>query len=112
VVLRFRVIAWIALALLIATGLLELRTHGYAAMFSGRIGRVLAAKLALVATALVLSALHDFVVGPRAHAAMRRDPGTAETERLRRTAGRIGRITFLLALGIVALGVMLFRAPF
>ena len=110
-VLRFRPVAWLALGVLLATGLLQVATYGFAAMFSGRIGAVLAMKLALVAAALGLSVLHDFALGPRALEAMRRRPGSPEAERLRRAAGWIGRITFVLALAIVALAVMLFRRP-
>jgi copper resistance protein D len=109
VVLRFRAVAWTALGLLVATGLLQVFRYGFAAMFSGRIGRILTIKLVLVALALGLSAIHDFALGPRALAAMRDAPQADETERLRRAAGWIGRVTFLVSLAIVALAVMLFR---
>jgi copper resistance protein D len=111
-VLRFRTVAWIALALVVATGILQIASHGFGAMFSGRIGAVLAVKLVLVALVLVLSALHDFAIGPRALAAMRDDPGGAEAARLRARAGMLGRIAFLLGVVIVGLGTALFRFPF
>ena len=109
VVLRFRALAWAALGILVVTGLVQVSTYGFAAMFSGRVGRILTIKLVLVALAIGLSAIHDFAIGPRALAAMRYAPRADETERLRRAAGWIGRITFLVSLAIVALAVMLFR---
>ena len=112
VVLRFRAVAWIALALLVGTGLLQIASHGVVAIFSGRIGVVLGVKIALVALVLALSAFHDFAIGPRALAAMREDPDGAEAARLRARAGRLGRVAFLLGIVIAGLGVGLFRLPF
>ena len=57
---RFRTIAWIALGLLLLTGLLNLWFQPVL-LRSGRFH----GKLGLVGLALILSAFHDFVLGPR-----------------------------------------------
>jgi len=58
---------------------------------------------------LVVSAVHDFSVGPRASVAIQRDPGSPEAERLRRQASLMGRGNVLLALALVAVAVTLVR---
>ena len=113
---RFRLISWICLGLLILSGTFNLayRGFGWADVWSGRLwqgpfGRTLGIKLLLVAVILVFSALHDFVIGPRARTMWQTNPGDPETLRLRRQAGWIGRINLLLALIVVALAVALVR---
>jgi len=92
---RFRAVGWIALALLLVSGLgnlwlrpslLELpRFH---------------AKLGLVVLALALSAIHDFVIGPRAGR-----PGA--DPRLRTRASWLARVNLVVVLAIVLLGLAL-----
>ena len=92
---RFRTIGWIALALLLATGALNLVSRPYlleAPRFQ--------LKLGLVVVALVMSAIHDFVLGPRAGA-----PGARPT--LRVWASWIARVNVLIVLAVVALGLAL-----
>ncbi len=114
--LRFRWVGWGCLAALLLTGTLNLVYRGFGwAGFSGgqfwqgSFGRTLAIKLALVAAILLLSTLHDFVIGPRASVLLRTNPASAEAARFRRRASWMGRVTLLLALAVVALGVMLIR---
>jgi putative copper export protein len=105
---RFRTVGWVALVTLVATGLYNLLHRGYSLgdifsgeVFAGQWGHILAHKLAVVAVILVLSAVHDFYVGPRA---------TREgTESLRAAASALGRVTFACALAVVALAVALVR---
>jgi hypothetical protein len=66
-------------------------------------------KLLFIAAVLILSALHDFVIGPRATVLGRANPTSLETIRLRRQSAWLGRFNLLLALFIVALGVVLVR---
>lgn len=112
---RFRNVGWACLALLVLTGLVNLTRWGFferigsAELWASPWGRVLALKLALVVTALVLSAVHDFVVGPRATRTLRESPGSVRAGRLRRAAGWMGRSNLLIAVLIVALGIMLVR---
>jgi copper resistance protein D len=114
--IRFRIVGWACLALLVATGLVNLavRGYGWADLTSGRLwqgpfGHVLAVKLAVVVLILALSALHDFWLGPRATRVWRADPSSPAALRLRRQASLFGRVTLLLALLVVALGVLLVR---
>ena len=92
---RFRTVGWIALLVMIATGLLNLWFRPY----------LLAAprfhvKIALVIVALGLAALHDFVLGPRAGQA-----GADPAARVR--ASWVARTNVLIALAIVLLGLAL-----
>jgi uncharacterized membrane protein len=92
---RFRTVGWIALALLVATGL------GNLALRPELLGAPrFHVKLGLVVVALALSALHDFVLGPRAGR-----PGAPPAARLR--ASWLARVNVLVALAIVALGLAL-----
>lgn len=113
---RFRWIGWICLILLVLTGAFNLAYRGYGwsdfwdgALWQGPFGRTLAVKLFLVAVVFALSAVHDFVIGPRTTALMERDPTAEHTRRMRRATGWFGRANLLLALIIVMLGVMLVR---
>jgi uncharacterized membrane protein len=92
---RFRAVAWVALGLLVLTGLLNLWLQPFL-IGSPRF----LVKLGLVGLALVLSAFHDFVLGPRAGR-----PGADPSTRVR--ASWIARLNVLVALAIVLLGLSL-----
>ncbi|MDR5694028.1 MAG: DUF4149 domain-containing protein [Armatimonadota bacterium] len=113
---RFRLVGWHALGLLLLSGVFNLAYRGFrwSDLWTGRLwgssfGQVLGVKLVLVALILLVSALHDFVIGPRATVLWQANPGSHEAVRLRRQAGWLGRINLLLALVVAALGVMLVR---
>lgn len=93
---RFRAVGWIALAFLVATGLFMLVRNPW-------LLRVVAfqLKIVLVILALGLSALHDFVLGPR----VGRLPPEARAPR--RRVSWIARINVLIVLTIVLLGLSL-----
>jgi putative copper export protein len=114
--LRFRTVGWASLLVLIVTGTINAAFHAPspgaladAAWWTAPWGRQLAHKLALVAVILVLSAVHDFGVGPRATRLMASEPGSPRTLRWRRAASWMGRINLLLAVGVIALAVGLVR---
>ena len=92
---RFRTVGWVALGLLVATGLLNLWDRPYLLQ-----GPRFHGKLGLVVLALVLSVLHDFVLGPRAGL-----PGADPSVRVR--ASWIARLNVLVALAVVLLGLAL-----
>jgi putative copper resistance protein D len=94
---RFRTIGWLALGGLVGTGLLNLWMHPVL-LSSPRFHW----KLGLVVLALILSAFHDFVLGPRAGA-----PGADPSARVR--ASWVARINVLVVRVVVALGLSLFR---
>ncbi len=114
--LRFRFVGWTALALLLLSGTLNLAFRGYTRddlwtgrLWQGPFGRTLAVKLILVALILAVTALHDFVIGPRASARLMEDPDSPEARHLRRRASWIGRLNLLLSLLVLALAVALVR---
>lgn len=116
VAIRFRSVGWVSLVLLLATGVFNLAMVGVGwsdvvgvEMWDSRFGRILAAKLTLVFLILWLSVAHDFFVGPRCVAGLRVNSASPRTQRLRRMASWLGRLNLLLALGVLALAVMLTR---
>jgi len=113
---RFRIVGWSALAVLIVTGTVNLAVRGYGfdslrsgALFGGFFGHVLAMKLVVVAATLVLALAHDLWLGPRASAILESAPGTPAAERARRQASWLGRLSFVLGIALVVLGVLLVR---
>jgi putative copper export protein len=92
---RFRAVGWVALLLLVATGLANLWMRPYLLTLSR-----FQWKLGLVVLALGLSVLHDFVLGPQAGA-----PGADPA--LRVWASWIARINVLVVLIVVVLGLAL-----
>lgn len=92
---RFRAVGWVALGLLLLTGLGSLWLRPYLLALPR-----FHVKLGLVVVALALSAVHDFVVGPRAGR-----PGA--DPRLRTQASWLGRVNLVVVLVIVLLGLAL-----
>jgi len=117
---RFRTVAWACFAVLLVTGALNLLARGVRpgdlvspAWHASPFGRAVMLKLTLFAATLVVSALHDFRLGPRAADALDRDPTSAEATRLRRLASLLGYIDAVLALALVATAVIIVRGwPF
>ena len=114
--LRFRAIGWWAISALVVTGLVNLYYRGWL-RWSGVLGAVdfwrtapghaLCVKLVAVVAMLVVSAVHDFVLGPRAG---RMTAGSARAVQLRRRAALLARINALLGVVVVAAAVRLARA--
>jgi copper resistance protein D len=92
---RFRTVGWIALAVLLASGLGNLWLRPYL-LWVPRFQW----KLGLVLVALVLSAVHDFVLGPRAGR-----PGASPALRVR--ASWLARANVLIVVIVVFLGLAL-----
>lgn len=114
--MRFRWVGWGCFGVLLVSGavILAYRGVGWADAWSGRIflgpfGNSLAIKLLLVTLILLISALHDFLIGPRATALWQANPTSLEASRLRRQASWLGRLNLLLGLIVVAFGVILVR---
>ncbi len=113
---RFRNVGWACFAVLLATGSFNLwmrgtrlpdlfRTEWLASSF----GRTVLVKIGLFSLILLVSAFHDFAVGPRASAAIERDPRSPEARSLRLRASLLGRANAVLALVAIFVGVMLVR---
>lgn len=92
---RFRAVGWAALAVLLATGLANLWLRPYLLTLSR-----FQWKLGLVVMALLLSVVHDFVLGPRAGA-----PGAHPRARV--WASWLARLNVVIVLVVVALGLAL-----
>lgn len=113
---RFRDVGWICFAVLLVTGIFQLWRRGvrwgdFASpeWLGSPFGLAVVLKLAVFAVVLGVSAVHDFVLGPRATVAVERDPRSPESERLRRRASLLGRANVLFALALVLLGVVIVR---
>lgn len=111
---RFRLVGWWAVAVLLVTGTLNLYFKGYlhwavlgtGAFWGSHFGGALAIKLAAVTVMLVVQAIHDFVDGPAAGKAA---PGTEAALALRRRAALLARVNVLVALVLVFAAVRLAR---
>lgn len=111
---RFRLIGWIAIAVLVLTGfgnlhfrgLLRIEVLGDPAFWTHSYGRTLAWKVALVTFMVGLAVLHDFVLGPRAS---RLAPESTEALRARRRAAWLARVNTLLGILLIAVSVRLAR---
>jgi len=110
----FRSAGWIAIGALLLTGttnlwfrgLLRADVLGDADFWLSPYGRSLFWKLVGVAAMLVVSALHDFVFGPRA---ARHAPGSPDALRARRRAALLARVNTALGVIVVIVAVRLAR---
>lgn len=115
---RFRLISWICIALLVATGLYILPTRygiGFADFFSlgGHFVANLQIKVGLVAIVIWLSVIHDFIIGPLTSRLLDEMRAGAEPPGylplLRRCVIWIARINVLLMILIVIVAVTMTR---
>lgn len=112
--LRFRLVGWGAVALLLVSGTWLLQLRGWLAwrvlgdgeFWATGVGRALAWKLALVTAMLVLSAAHDLLLSPARARALEQRPDGA---RVRRRLVLLARVGALAALGVVVAAVRLVR---
>ncbi len=117
---RFRNVGWICFGILAVTGTFNLWVRGVRLenftqpeWLASPFGKAVSLKLAAFVLVLIVSAVHDFAVGPRATVAIERAPHSAEAQRFRRQASLLGRLNALLAIVLVVLAVMIVRGwPF
>lgn len=110
----FRNAGWIAIGILVATGtlnlhfrgLLRLDVLGSGAFWRTPYGTSLAWKLVAVALMITISAVHDFVDGPRAS---RAPAGSPVAVRLRRRAAWLARLNVGIGVVLVLAAVRLAR---
>ena len=110
----FRRAGWLAIAVLLLTGLGNLHARGLAdwavlsegAFWSRGYGRTLFWKLLAVVVMVGTSALHDFWLGP---AAGRLPPGSPEATRMRIRAAWLARINAVVGILLVFVAVRLAR---
>ncbi|HKK08587.1 MAG TPA: DUF4149 domain-containing protein [Gemmatimonadota bacterium] len=111
----FRRAGWGAILVLVATGVGNLAFRGLLArsvlgsgrFWAGPFGRTLAWKLVAVTGMVVVSAVHDFVLGPAASRAARE--GDPRARALRARAAWLARINAGLGVVVVVLAVRLAR---
>jgi uncharacterized membrane protein len=112
---RFRTTGWWAIAVLLVTGVSNLYFRGWLAwdgvlgsraFWATAAGHALAWKLAMVTVMLGVSAVHDFILGPRSGHAR---PGSPEALALRSRAAWAARINALAGVVLVIAAVRLAR---
>ena len=114
---RFGWLGFGALALLVITGIENIRRYAPDDMFDLRYGYILTAKLATVAAMALITAVHSFYIGPaqmrlQAEALSRPDsPRQGELMSLRRRSMLLSSVTLLLSLGVL-FGASLLRTAF
>ncbi|HJN42556.1 MAG: CopD family protein [Vicinamibacterales bacterium] len=114
---RFQWVVWICFGLLIATGIVNLLVYGGMSLdflatrgfWSSSYGTVLAWKLVMVGVILVLSAGHDFALGPLLAKASGEDATSNRAARLRLALRWGGRLNLFLGVIVIGLGVALTR---
>jgi putative copper export protein len=112
--LRFRGPGWVAIAILLMTGIVNLHFRGLLepALHGGRdfwltpIGQRLAWKLGLVLVMVTIGAVHDFWLGPLSGEL---DPGSKEHLRVRTLVARLGRLNAVLGILVVYFATRLIR---
>ncbi|MBI4297454.1 MAG: CopD family protein [Chloroflexi bacterium] len=116
---RFRIVAWVAILTLGVTGLWLLLQRGVSlsAIFTGAgwFIQVLRLKTGLFLAIVVLSALHDFILGPQLARRLEELGRSASSDphvlRKRKMVSWLARVNLALTLGAVALAVLLLRRP-
>lgn len=112
---RARNVGWWAIAVLLVTGFANLHFRGWLhwdgvlasrAFWETGSGHALALKLVAVSTMLIVSATHDFILGPRAGRAA---PGSPAALGFRRRAALLARANALIGVVVVIAAVRLAR---
>jgi putative copper resistance protein D len=111
--LASRNVGWAAIGVLILTGVANLHFRGLlrwavlgnASFWSTRYGTTLAFKLSAVLIMIVVSAVHDFILGPRAYSAA----GTPAAGRWRRWSSWLARVNAVVGVLLVYFAVRLAR---
>ncbi len=113
--IRFRTVGWWAIGVLVITGVINLHYRHWlrwdgvlknVAFWRTATGHALAAKLGAVAAMIVVSFVHDFIVGPRAGTV---PPGSAKGLALRKRAALLARVNAVLGVIVVIAAVRLAR---
>lgn len=113
--IRFRSVGWIAIAILVLTGIVNLHYRGWLhwdavlasrAFWSTAVGTALAIKLLSVTVMIVVSAVHDFLLGP---IASKLQAGTPRAVAFRKRAAWLARVNALLGVVVVVAAVRLPR---
>lgn len=112
--LQFRKVGWLSIIALVITGIANLHYRGLLRgsvlgdplFWGSRYGQALTWKLGSVLAILILSAIHDFVIGP---AASRCPAGSPEALRYRRATAWMARVGAVVGIVLVVAAVRLAR---
>lgn len=111
--LKFRTVGTVALVLLLITGFIQLEYRGVQwnmdFLLHTSFGKLVGLKLLVFLGIILISIVHDYFLGSKAIEAWKKDPEHVETLRLRNSSRMMGRMSFLLAIAAVLLGVLLSR---
>lgn len=111
--LKFRTVGTIALALLLITGIIQLEFRGVewsiAYFTETHFGRIAGLKILVFIGIIGVSLVHDYYLGNLAVEAWKKNPTELRTLKLRNLSRLLGRVSFLLALIAVFLGVIMVR---
>lgn len=110
--LRFRPVVWVSIAILLTTGPMLLVRRGISMMEPGSWSTIVTVKLTLVGLLLVLTLLHDLVLGPRVSrvSAIPESQRTTGEQIVFKTARWLPRLSLLIALAVVVAAVILARS--
>jgi putative copper resistance protein D len=111
---RFRLLGWLCLAVLLLTGVMQLRLRGWwgadllgaPEFWRTALGSDLFGKLAAVTVMVAVQAVHDFWLGPRAGSA---EAGSEEARTRRRRAALLARMNVFVGLVLLYFAVALAR---
>jgi uncharacterized membrane protein len=108
---RFRSVVWGAIAVLLVTGLLLLHERGISISDPSEWPKILVTKLGLVTLLLLLTLIHDLILGPRVGQIilLPADSRTAFDHALVRWSPWIARFSLILALAVLFAAVVLVR---
>jgi copper resistance protein D len=115
---RFRVLSWIAISVLLVTGVINAINRGVTmdlistgGLLSSHFGKVLIVKVILVLIMVVLSAIHDFILGPQLTnliSSSLHNPDSLQSLKIRRRyVSWLARTNVMLGILVVACAVML-----
>jgi len=115
---RFRHVSWIAILVILITGIINSANHGITfqiissgGLFSSHFGKILTLKVFLVFVMIVISAIHDFILGPKliklAKQSKQRPDSNMILERKRKAVSWLARFNALIGILVVACAVML-----
>lgn len=110
--LRFRVVVWAAMAVLLTTGPMLLMQRGSDITNPATWPGIVTVKLVLVSLLLFLTFLHDLLLGPRVSrvSAIPESQRTSGEQMVLKTARWLPRVSLLLALGVVIAAAVLARS--
>jgi uncharacterized membrane protein len=109
--LRFRIVAWAAIGALLLTGPILLLQRGISLAAPSSWPHIVQLKLGLVGVLIILTLLHDLVLGPRVSRAVA-IPESSRTDwdhLIVRTARWLPRVSLILAMAVVVVAVVLAR---